>query len=169
MKTLAYSVDMPIVRIIRGDNNPVAEEVRQALQPVTNKESAWTVVATTANKKGGHVAMRGAVAHFVPIAIGVSFHDRGICPDSHDALAIQIIPHGASPPVEVNEHQCVIGGPENAEIQNTAPISESRQMHSDADPRRPLSDSRGPLELSEHAKASGLLVTAMRSVVPSGR
>ncbi len=152
MKTLAYSVDMPILRIIRGDNNPVAEEVRQALQPVTNNESAWTVVA-----------------HFVPIAIGVSFHDRGICPDSHDALAIQIIPHGASPPVEGNEHECVIGGPENAEIQNTAPISESRQMHSDADPRRPLSDPRRPLELSEHAKASVLLVTAMRSVVPSGR
>ncbi len=152
LDSLAPDSDMAVVRIICGDNNLVAEEVRQALQPVTNSETAWTVVATPADKNGDNVAVRGGVAHFVPIAIGFSFPDRGIRPDSHDALAVQITPHGASPPVESDEHERVIGGPENAEIQNTAPISQSRQMHSDSDRRRPLSDPRRPPELFEHVE-----------------
>ncbi len=82
-----------MVRIILGDNNLDSQQVQEALQRATDHESVWTVVATTADLRGDNMAVCGAVARFVPIAIGASCEDCGIRHDAHGALAVGIFPH----------------------------------------------------------------------------
>ena len=81
---------IPVVRIMVGNNNLASQHVREALQPVTDAHPLWTVYPAPADRQGDHVAVTGAAARFWPIAVGASFHDRGMRNDCHDAVAVVI-------------------------------------------------------------------------------
>ena len=82
--------DIPVVRIMVGDNNLVSQHVREALQRETDTHPLWEVHAAKADFKGDHVAVSGAAARFRSIAVGESFKDRGMRHDCHNAVAVVI-------------------------------------------------------------------------------
>jgi hypothetical protein len=94
---------VPVVRIIVGDDNLSAEEARQALQRGTEANSLWEVHATPAGFGGDHMAVSGATADFMPIAVGRSFEDRGMRNDQHDVVALALRVHAASQPTEADD------------------------------------------------------------------
>ena len=85
-----FDPNIPVVRIMVGDNNLGSQHVREALQPETDAHPLWTVYPAPADRQGDHVAVTGAAARFWPIAVGASFHDRGMRNDCHDAVAVVI-------------------------------------------------------------------------------
>ena len=91
---------VPIVRIIVGDDNLSTEEARHALQRETEGDPLWEVIPALAEGRGDHVAVNGAAARFITIPVGVSFEDRGMRRDQHDAVAVMLSVRGASQPVE---------------------------------------------------------------------
>ena len=80
----------PVVRIMLGDNNLLAQQARQALQRHTANEALWEVFPAPGGLRGDNVAVSGASARVVPIAVGYSYEDRGMRNDSHDAVAVVI-------------------------------------------------------------------------------
>ena len=50
--------------------------------------------------RGDHVAVTGATARFIPIAVGMHFHNRGMRCDQHDALCVELSVRGASQPAK---------------------------------------------------------------------
>ena len=88
--TYVSAHEIPVVRVIVGDNNLTSFQVKVALQQVNDTDPLWRVYATTADCKGDHVAVQGATARFEDIAVGVSYEDRGMCRDCHDAAAVVI-------------------------------------------------------------------------------
>ena len=89
--------DVPVVRIMVGDNNLVSLHVNEALQRETDADPLWEVHPSPAGKQGDHVAVTGAArVHFQPIAVGASYKDRGMRNDSHDVCAVVIILPDAS-------------------------------------------------------------------------
>ena len=107
---------MRVVRIILGDNNLNAQDVRKALQRRTDDEALWEVFASPADLIGDNVAVCGAVATFQPIAVGASYRDRGMRNDSHDAVAVVITLRGASQPAEKKKRNIAFGEfPDNEE------------------------------------------------------
>ncbi len=94
--------DTPVVRIILGDDNLKSLQAREALQRHNNDESPWEVFASEADMMGDHVAVSGAAARFLPVAVGCSFVERGVRHDSHDAVALVVALRGASQPANEN-------------------------------------------------------------------
>ena len=92
--------ETPVVRIMVGDNNLDSDQVRQALQCQYDKEAEWEVFASTADRSGDNIAVSGAAARCRPIAVGASFKDRGMCNESHDAVAVVVTLRRASQPAE---------------------------------------------------------------------
>ncbi len=86
------------MRIIVGDDNLTTEQARQALQCVNTADPLWQVHATLTDASGDHMAVSGATADVVPIAVGCSFSDRGMRNDQHDAVALALCVRGASQP-----------------------------------------------------------------------
>ena len=72
------------------------DEARQALQRETDADPLWEVIPTYAGWGGDHVAVNGATATFIPIAVGRHFENRGMRPDQHDALGLELSVAGAS-------------------------------------------------------------------------
>jgi hypothetical protein len=93
---------VPVVRIIVGDDNLSAVEARQALQRVKEADPLWEVHATLAGGSGDHMAVNGATADFMPIAVGSSFEDRGMRNDQHDVVAFALRVRGASQPTDMD-------------------------------------------------------------------
>jgi hypothetical protein len=93
---------VPVVRIIVGDDNLSAEEARQALQRGAEVNSLWEVHATPAGFGGDHMAVSGATADFMPIAVGRSFEDRGMRNDQRDVVAFALRVRGASQPTDMD-------------------------------------------------------------------
>ena len=91
---------MPIVRLIVGDDNLSTDEARQALQREMDVDPLWEVIPTYAGWGGDHVAVNGATATFIPIAVGRHFENRGMRPDQHDALGLELSVAGASQPAK---------------------------------------------------------------------
>ena len=91
---------MPIVRLVVGDDNLSIDEARQALQRETDVDPLWEVIPTYAGWGGDHVAVNGATATFIPIAVGRHFENRGMRPDQHDALGLELSVAGASQPAK---------------------------------------------------------------------
>ena len=90
---------IPVVRIIVGDSNLLSKDVGEALQRETEAHPLWEVYPSPADGWGDHVAVTGAAARFQSIAVGASFEDRGMRPDSHDAVAVDItLPDASTPP-----------------------------------------------------------------------
>ncbi len=89
---------VPVVRIIVGDDNLSTEEAQLALQRENTADPFWEVHATLAGGNGDHVAVSGATAVVVPIAVGYSFKDRGMRNDQHDVVALALRARGASQP-----------------------------------------------------------------------
>ena len=86
---------MPIVRLIVGDDNLSTDEAKEALQQVMDTDPLWMVYSAVKQGKGGHVAVTGATARFIPIAVGMHFHNRGMRCDQHDALCVELSVRGA--------------------------------------------------------------------------
>ena len=86
---------VPIVRIIVGDVNLSTEEARHALQRETEGDPLWEVIPALEEGRGDHVAVNGAAARFITIPVGVSFEDRGMRRDQHDAVAVMFNVRGA--------------------------------------------------------------------------
>ena len=93
---IAPTPGMPIVRLIVGDDNLSTDEARQALHRETDADPLWEVIPTYAGWGGDHVAVNGATATFIPIAVGRHFENRGMRPDQHDALGLELSVAGAS-------------------------------------------------------------------------
>jgi len=90
--------DVPVVRIILGDNNLLSVQAREALQQDNNQEPVWHVYHSLANLRGDNVAVSGAEARFKPIPIGKSFAEPGLTRDPHDVVAVAITLGAASQP-----------------------------------------------------------------------
>ena len=89
---------MPIVRLIVGDDNLSTEEAKEALQRVRDVDPLWVVIPTCAGGGGDHVAVNGATATLIPIAVGLHFQNRGMRNDQHDALGLELRVAGGSQP-----------------------------------------------------------------------
>ena len=96
----APELDTPVVRIMVGDNNLDSQEARGALQRYTDDEALWEVFASPADRIGDNVAVSGAAARVLPVAVGASYKDRGMRNDQHDAFAVVLTLRGASQPAE---------------------------------------------------------------------
>ena len=97
---------IPVVRIMVGDDNLISNEARWVLQDgIPDAHPLWTVYPAPADRQGDHVAVTGAAARFQSIAVGASFQDRGMRPDSHDAVAVVITLPGASQPPETKKRR----------------------------------------------------------------
>ena len=102
----APTAGMPIIRLIVGDDNLSTREAKEALQQVRETDPLWEVYSAMKQGKGDHVAVSGATAMFIPIAVGKNFHNRGMRCDQHDALCVQLSVPGASQPVkEAADHK----------------------------------------------------------------
>ena len=102
----APTAGMPIIRLIVGDDNLSSREAKEALQQVRETDPLWEVYSAMKQGKGDHVAVSGATAMFIPIAVGKNFHNRGMRCDQHDALCVQLSVPGASQPVkEAADHK----------------------------------------------------------------
>ncbi len=95
----------PVVRIILGDDNLKSLQAREALRRHNNDEAPWEVFPSGADLMGDHVAVSGAAARFLPVAVGCSFVERGARHDSHDAVALVFALRGASQPANENRRK----------------------------------------------------------------
>ena len=92
----------PSVHIVAGNLHIVVstEEAGQALQRETQVDPLSEAILALAEGRGDHVAVNGGAARFNRIVVDVSFEDRGMCPDLHDAVAVMFSDRGASQPAE---------------------------------------------------------------------
>ena len=92
----------PSVHIVAGNLHIVVwtEEAGQALQHETQVDPLSEVIPALAEGRGDHVAVNGGATRFSRIVVDVSFEDRGMCPDLHDAVAVMFSDRGASQPAE---------------------------------------------------------------------
>ena len=104
----APAPNTPVVRLVVGDNNLIAEEARQAFQRATDDEPLWKVYESPADLKGDHVAVCGADASFVSVAVGKSYKGRGMRNDSHDVVAVVLSLPGASQPGDTKRRRVVV-------------------------------------------------------------
>ena len=92
----------PSVHIVAGDLHIVVstEEAGQALQRETQVDPLSEVIPAFAEGRGDHVAVNGAAARFNRMLVDVSFEDRGMRRDQHDAVAVMLSDRGVSQPAE---------------------------------------------------------------------
>ena len=76
------------------------EEAGQALQHETQVDPLSEAIPALAGGRGDQVAVNGGAARFSRIVVDVSFQDRGMCPDLHDAVAVMLTDRGDSQPAE---------------------------------------------------------------------
>ena len=112
LETLTVTEDpqMPVVRVVVGDDNLTAGEARQAYQRANEGDPLWKVHESPADLQGDHVAVCGAEACFRDVAVGHSFTDRGMRPDQHDVVAVDLSFLGASQPGDAKRRR--VGVPE---------------------------------------------------------
>ena len=113
----------PVVRIMLGDNNLNSQQVREAVQRRTDKDPLWEVCSSTADKGGDDIAVCGADASFVSVAVGCSFTDRGLRNDSHDVVAVRITLRGAVQPADQKRRK--IRTPQSSDNDEPAPSAKS--------------------------------------------
>ena len=84
------------VHIVAGDLHIVVstEEAGQALQRETPVDPLSAVI------RGDELAVNGGAARFSRIVVDMSFKDRSMCPQLHDAVAVMFSDRGASQPAE---------------------------------------------------------------------
>ena len=78
----------------------------------------WEVIPTCAGGGGDHVAVNGATATLIPIAVGLHFQNRGMRHDQHDALGVELSVVGASQPAKEaadQEAECNVEGSDEPE------------------------------------------------------
>ena len=87
----------PSVHIVAGNLHIVVstEEAGEALRCEPQVDPYSKV-----NGGGDHLAVNGGAARFNRILVDVSFEDRGMCRDLHDAVAVMFSDRGASQPAE---------------------------------------------------------------------
>ena len=150
----APTAGMPIGRLIVGDDNLSTREAKEALQQVRETDPLWEVYSAMKQGKGDHVAVSGATAMFIPIAVGKNFHNRGMRCDQHDALCVQLSVPGASQPVKEaadQEAECKGWYPAGAALTNTWSDEPESQLQPGELPRR--IDSSLQLQLNPEAQA----------------
>ena len=96
----APTAGMPIIRLIVGGDNLSTREAKEALQQGRDTDLLWEVYSAVIRGRGDHVAVTGATARFIPIAVGMHFHNRGMRCDQHDALCVELSVRGASQPAK---------------------------------------------------------------------
>ena len=96
------AASQPSVHIVAGSLHLVVwtEEAGQALQHDTQVDPLSEVIPALAEGRGDNVVVNGGAARFSIIVVDVSFEDRGMCPDLHDAVAVMFSDRGASQPAE---------------------------------------------------------------------
>ena len=114
------SASQPSVHIVAGDLHIVVstEEAGQALQRETQVDPLSEVIPALAEGRGDHVAVNGGAARFNIILVDVSFEDRGMCRDLHDAVAVMFSDRGASQPAKEaadQEAECNVEGSDEPE------------------------------------------------------
>ena len=65
----ALDPQVPVVRLIVGDDNLYAREARQELQRTRDEDPLWEVHPAAADRQGDHVAVNGAAATPIDISI----------------------------------------------------------------------------------------------------
>ena len=110
LETLTVTEDpqMPVVRVVVGDDNLTAGEARQAYQRANEGDPLWKVHESPADLQGDHVAVCGAEACFRDVAVGHSFTDRGMRPDQHDVVAVDLSFLGASQRGDAKRRRLVV-------------------------------------------------------------
>ena len=83
---------MPVVRIMVGDNNLTSKQARECLQRERELDPLWEVLPALADGNGDHIVVSGATARFSAIPVGISFQDRGMRNDQHDACLLYTSP-----------------------------------------------------------------------------
>ena len=114
----APTAGMPIIRLIVGDDNLSTREAKEALQQGRDTDLLWEVYSAVIPGRGDHVAVTGATARFIPIAVGMHFHNRGMRCDQHDALCVELSVRGASQPAKEaadQEAECNVEGSDEPE------------------------------------------------------
>ena len=139
----------PVVRIMLGDNNLSSQQVREAVQRRTDKDPLWEVISSTADKGGDNVAVCGADASFVSVAVGFSFTDRGLCNDSHDVVAVRITLRGAVQPADQKRRK--IRTPQSSDNDEPAPSAKSSFSDPCEAPNESAPRSPSPESLSSEA------------------
>jgi hypothetical protein len=99
-KYTAPQPDMPVVRLIVGDDNLSTEETVQALQREKNTDPLWGVIPAVEEGRGDHVAVNGASVRLIIIPVGRSFQNRGMRNHRHNAVGVVISVRGAFQPAE---------------------------------------------------------------------
>ena len=99
-KYTAPQPDMPVVRLIVGDDNLLTEEACQALQREKDTDPFWWVTPAVEEGRGDHVAVKGASVRLIIVPVGRSFQNRGMRCDRHDAVGVVISVRGAFQPAE---------------------------------------------------------------------
>ena len=92
--------DMPVVRLIVGDDNLSTEEACQALQQEKNTDPLWGVTPAVKEGRGDHVAVNGASVRLISVPVGRSFENRGTRNHRHNAVGVVISVRGAFQPAE---------------------------------------------------------------------
>ena len=92
--------DMPVVRLIVGDDNLSTEEAVQALQRKKNTDPLWGVIPAVEEGRGDHVAVNGASVRLIIVPVGRSFENRGMRNHRHNAVGVVISVRGAFQPAE---------------------------------------------------------------------
>ena len=92
--------DMPVVRLIVGDDNLSTEEAMQALQQEKNTDPLWGVTPAVKEGRGDHVAVNGASVRWIRVPVGRSFANRLTRNHRHNAVGVVISVRGAFQPAE---------------------------------------------------------------------
>ena len=88
------SAAQPVVLVLVGDCNLSLDEAEEATQTVQPEDADWRTVwhvhATSEQKGGDLIFVKGAHAKSFDLPFGASHRDRDIWNDSHDAIAIEL-------------------------------------------------------------------------------
>ena len=92
--------DMPVVRLIVGDDNLSTEEACEALQRKKNTDPLWGAIPAVDEGRGDHVAVNGASVRLIIVPVGRSLENRGTRNHRHNAVGVVISVRGAFQPAE---------------------------------------------------------------------
>ena len=93
-EALVDSATQPVVLVLVGDCNLVKQTAEKATHPLQPEDDDWRTVwhvhPTEAGKGGDLIFVKGAHARSFELPFGFSHADRGVRPDRHDAIGIEL-------------------------------------------------------------------------------
>ena len=101
-KFQAPEPQMPVVRVIVGDDDLTATQAQQVLQRQWESDPLWEVMSANIwrDAVGDHISVCGATAERLDIAVGASYTDRGMREDCHDVVAAKLCIRVVSHPLD---------------------------------------------------------------------